>query len=132
MLRLTGSFLVLAMTAGAAAAEPMGCEKLMDEYVQVNKELSAIWADGIVDDSAPRATNRELKALNGRMIQSMSIDMMIAKNCPLPDQPSSFVIYLSPALACSTEGYKGTKESIAAKCDRATWQPRTTNNEEDK
>ena len=99
------------------------CAFYENAYISSNKHLSSIWADGIADDSAPRETNRQLRALNARMEQLIVIQQMQSIGCKLPEQISSVGHYLSPALDCATATLRGNSES--PKCDRNTWVPAT-------
>jgi hypothetical protein len=138
---MRGCFLTLAFGFVAsfqlASAQAPTCATMLSEFEDANKELSVIMSDGIADNSAPRETNRQLKELNQRFIQSMIIDRMLAMKCTLPTQLSSPKYYMLPALECETASTKAMSAAIRlpsagsftddpeykAKCDRSVWRP---------
>lgn len=114
------SFVTVGLNEPAMAQKADKCAFYENAYISSNKHLSSIWADGIGDDSAPRETNRQLKALNERMEQLIVIQQMQAIGCKLPEQTSSHWHYLSPALDCELE-----RDLESPKCNRDTWTSTT-------
>jgi hypothetical protein len=105
------------------ASQPT-CAMLLGRYNDENKELSAIWADGLFDNSAPRETNRGLQELNSRLIQQMAVQMLISKQCPLPTQSSGYIFYSMAAMDCRTARREqpSTTSGSPAACEKSSWR----------
>jgi len=103
-----------------ALAQKVDCASLNSQFESSNKELSYLNTSGLTDDSAPRETNRQLKAVNERLAQSMVLDRMIQAKCALPSQLSDDVYYWKPAFDCAMA--RGDAD-IKEKCDRSKWTP---------
>ena len=112
-------FAVAAIAFTSLQANALTCEQLDDEWEFGNKRLASIFAQGITDNSAPRATNRELKEVNIRLRQQMALTMMIDMDCPLPASLSEPNEYISPALKCETDSLSETSPDS---CNLADWQ----------
>ena len=113
-------FFAVGLLDGSAMAQKVdNCAFYEKVYISGNKQLSSIFVEGIGDDSAPRETSRQLRALNVRMEQLIVIQQMQSIGCKLPEQISSISHYLSPALDCGNARLRGNSES--PKCDRDTW-----------
>ena len=95
------------------------CEIYENLYDGANKKLAAIAAEGILDDSAPRETNRQTRALNQRIFQLILIFQMQAHKCDIPKFPSSGTGYMADALECQTRLMFGPSEH--PDCDRSKW-----------
>lgn len=105
----------------AAAGKPAGtCSGLTNQWDSIEKDLAAREAEGFGDNSAPRATLRELENSNDLARAQMILSLMQSGRCALPESPPNYVVYITNALSCSTERLKGTKNP--AECDRKTWK----------
>lgn len=107
--------------AAPAAAAPGKCSKLAAEYDQIEKSLAMIYADGVGDNSAPRETNRQMRAANDMARASIVVTLLQANRCSLPDHAPSMARYFSPALTCSTDQLKTPQPES---CKMENWQPK--------
>jgi len=110
------------MAAPAAAPSLASgiCASLARDYDQIDKALAMTEAEGIGDNSAPRATNRELESSNFLTRASIMVTLMEAHHCALPDHAPSITRYFSPALTCSTDRLKTEQPES---CKMENWQP---------
>jgi hypothetical protein len=111
-----------AIAQTGTTAAPGKCARLGADFDQVEKALASRWANSIADNSAPRATVREMENANDLSRASMIITLMQANKCALPDHAPSLKRYLSAALTCATERLKSGPEAPA--CKMETWQPK--------
>lgn len=109
-----------------AAATAETCDALLKQFEFQNKRFAMIFAEGIGDDSAERATRRELQTVNARLFQLVLLDFLRANNCTLPKQPGDMNLYLPSAMDCQNTrkrtndpDHPDTKKA----CDIAAWQP---------
>jgi len=112
------------LTLGSpATAQPVAgkCAALAADYEQIEKAMASRWTDSLGDNSAPRATLREMEDANGLAQAQIILTLMQANRCPLPDHAPSLKRYVTAALACSTARLKGSSE--APECKMETWQP---------
>jgi hypothetical protein len=97
------------------------CARLQRVIESSEKEIAAIYAEGVADNSAPRASMREQRTTNELQIIRLNLDLMIQHRCPLPTTPIMRATYLLGALRCENERLQSPGSSPAA-CDRATWR----------
>ena len=97
-------------------------------YESANKNMASIFSEGIIDDSAPRETNRQLRILNERMLQIIVLFQMQAHGCAIQKMPSIIAGYVLQAAKCQTEMSKGNFDS--PKCDRDSWENNWKNPED--
>ena len=116
---LISFFAVMLLNEPAAAQRGSLCRIYANVYDDSNKELSSVHAQGLFDDSAPRATYRELQALNAKTTQLIVLQQMEAYGCDIPKEVSSHIHYQAPAMACHIGGYDSER------CDKDTWIPAT-------
>jgi hypothetical protein len=110
-----------APTASAPAKPLTICEGLARDWKSVEYELADNYADGITDNSAPRATMRAVEDQNALLKAQIAVGLMRDHKCPLPKRAPSGLTYSLNALKCSTEKLKGNYKS--AECDSSTWTP---------
>ena len=109
------------LLAQTAAPKAMAlCPGLAFQWDNIEKDLAEREAEGFTDNSAPRATLREMKNANDLTKAQLLFAMMQAGRCPLPDTPPNYIVYFSDALKCGTARLRGTKD--APECDRKTWK----------
>ena len=121
-LALPASAQTPSVTAPAAPAKPMSiCEGLARDWKSVEYELANNYADGITDDSAPRATMRAVQDQNALLKAQIALSLMRDNKCPLPKRSPSSLTFMLPAMTCKTEKLKGNYK--APQCDSATWAP---------
>lgn len=69
--------------AAAPAAVPVGtCAKLMRQYDGASMDLAAGFAESVGDNSAPRATLREMENANALSTAKIALDLMRDNRCP--------------------------------------------------
>jgi hypothetical protein len=119
-------FLFFAAAAGSMPASSK-CAVLMNDYEQIQKAMASRWAESIGDNSAPRATLSEMKDNNDLIRSQISLELLRAKSCPLPDRAPWLGRYLSPALECAKARAKGQLARIDTsklpECKMESWQP---------
>jgi len=123
---VSASFAPTAQVAAAPASPSASasggvCAKLTADYEQINKALALTYAEGVGDDSAPRETNRQVETANNLSRASMTLTLMQAHHCSMPDYEPSVARYMSPALTCATDMLKSGAD--AASCKMESWQP---------
>jgi hypothetical protein len=94
---------------------------LIADYDQIEKAMASRWADSISDNSAPRATLREMQDANGLAKAQIIVTLLQANKCALPDYAPSIKRYVSAALTCSTDRLQAGSDAPSCKMDN--WQP---------
>ena len=112
--------LLLALLARPAFAQTSPCETLSAAVEDQIKKAASTFAEGITDNSAPRATMRELQIANSLSLARINLDLMVQNKCPPRKSPVDPMVYLNDALACELALQKGDKDPAA--CKRDTWQ----------
>lgn len=98
---------------------PSSCEVLSSDWKRYEQNMSSRFVDGIADNSAPRATMREMREANDLMSAQITLQFMRDSKCTLPKRAPSASTYMSDALACSTARLKGGDDP--PECDRSKW-----------
>ena len=111
----------LAIAAQPAFAAENSCANYMKAYEQGAKAASLTWAEGVGDDSAPRATMRNVETSHYLIVEQMNLEMMIAAHCPLPTEGASVNPYLTPAIECQTARLKRGSTPNPPECDMTKW-----------
>jgi hypothetical protein len=94
------------------------------QWTGLEQDLAEDHAEGITDNSAPRATLRAQRETNILLRAQMLIGMMKDAKCSLPKSPPSYVTYALPALTCRTDMMKSySSKELPASCDRKKWTP---------
>lgn len=124
LLMVAGSSPVVAQTRASATAVPAAgvCAALASTYDGASKELATNSAEGIGDNSAPRATLRALEDSNTLAEAKMTLDLMRDHHCPMPKSAPARIFYLLPALTCANDRMKASGSVSPASCDQQTWQ----------
>lgn len=108
----------------ATATAPAGtCGTLMRQYDGASMDLAANFASSVGDNSAPRATLRQMEDANSLATAKIALDLIRDTRCPTPKSAPSMAPYISQALTCSTERMKASGSESPASCDRANWKP---------
>ena len=111
-----------AATPPAAPAKPLStCEGLARDWRSAEIELAEHNAEGLADNSAPRATMRAVEDQNALLKAQIALTLMQSHKCSLPRRAPSWITYSLNALKCSTEKLKGNYKS--PECDSSTWTP---------
>ncbi len=108
------------LPAYAESIQDRLCEVYSNFYVGANQELAIIDASGIGDDSAARETNRQIKKLNERIFQLITVTQMQFHGCTVPKMPSSGTVYIIDAIKCHTS--RITDGLDTPECDRSSWK----------
>ena len=114
---LVGACLAVASPSVLAQAACADLSKAVE--FQLKKAASSS-AEGITDNSAPRATLRELRISNSLALVGMNLTLMAQNKCPPRQKPVNPMIYFGEALDCEIATQKGEKDSPRCKMD--TWQ----------
>lgn len=110
--------------AAASAAAPAGtCATLMRQYDGASMDLAAGFAESVGDNSAPRATLREMENANALSTAKIALDLMRDNRCPMPKSAPSTATYMSAALTCRTDRFKATGTESPESCKRENWKP---------
>lgn len=113
---------MLYLTFIAASAVQVGtCEQLQSQWREVEMNLAEIYAEGLGDNSAPRATMRATRTTSEMSQANVILGLMAANKCPAPTKAPSEYTYAAAALNCSTARLKGATQIPA--CDRTLWKP---------
>ena len=112
-------FLTLMMALPAYADSEL-CNKFADAFDHANKNLAMTYANGLSDNSPPRATNRYLEDIGDYLKQLILIQQMKAYDCDLPTTISGVGTYFSDAVDCISAQTKAEYESNA--CDLSAWK----------
>ena len=120
---LVGSTQALSQTRPAAGPPPVAgtCSRLAATYESTSKGLAATFAEGLGDNSAPRATLRTMEDANSLAKAHMTLDLMRDYHCPMPKDAPDSVYYLATALTCATDRLKASGSGSPASCDRTKW-----------
>lgn len=118
-------FLRAAVAAAAFVAAPAfaqsTCDALQLAIEAEIKDAALSSVLGIGDNSAPRATLRQLEIANNLSTIQANLTLMAQNKCPARTAPIIPAVYLSNALDCNIAIMKGEKNAPA--CDKSTWQP---------
>lgn len=97
------------------------CEYLRLGFEDLEKQKSAVRAEGIVAPDAAGALLREMRVLHLAMTQQIVVAQLQESHCPLPNRLPGAERYLSAALACRAVAQLPGPEA-ARRCDRAEWR----------
>jgi len=145
---LTGFSLAAMGTGGTANSAPQvrakvpanaQCTVLAKSIDETVKDMSAVEADGLVDDSAPRATMRAADIGSKQTEIQNNILLMQANHCSPYSLPLSPRAYLLSAITCNTAMMKTHNDKmeesmgvsvappkadevpVSVSCDRTRW-----------
>jgi hypothetical protein len=109
-------------SARPATPAPAGgrCAALQSDWRNVEITLAQNSAEGIGDNSAPRATMRAMDDNNALIRAQITLELMRAAGCTLPARPPLTGTFLMDALDCQTELLRGGHAGQGA-CDTASW-----------
>jgi len=105
----------------SSSSSPGMCASLKGEYTQIEKRMAERSAEGLIDDSAPRATMRAAQDTADLNRAQLVITLLQASHCALPDHAASEMTYLLPAMTCRADRLKAGPD--APSCKMETWQP---------
>lgn len=106
------------------AAAPAGtCATLMRQYDGASMDLAANFASSVGDDSAPRATLRQMEDANSLAKAQIAMDLMRDNRCPMPKSAPSIGPYVNQALSCATDRMKASASVSPESCKRENWKP---------
>jgi hypothetical protein len=112
------------LTSPSKAASPNGaCTALLNAYETESKQASLSWAEGFADNSAPRATLRNLEVNNHLMAKQIDLTLLIQHKCQIPPDPVSTNDYPTDALGCHLAMMKapGSDARLPA-CNMENWK----------
>lgn len=118
---LTSPMSAVAQTAAASVPKLSTCEALAADWKRFDMNMADRFADGIGDNSAPRATLRAIEEGNDLLKANMTLQFIRDNKCPLPKSAPSGTSFISAALECSTQRLKVGIEAAKIVCDRANW-----------
>jgi hypothetical protein len=87
----------------------------------VEYDLAESYAEGVTDNSAPRATMRAARDQDSLLKAQIALSLMRENKCTLPKRVPSSLTYMLNAMKCQTEKLKGNYKST--ECDYSTWTP---------
>ena len=116
-------FLSLLGSTTLAPAEDI-CGLLEEDFDLANKALASGMVFGLGDNSAPRATNRALNAVELRLRQLIAITQMQSHGCAVPKQLSGGAPYFDNAMKCHGDMISGRSTAPIPSCDYDTWTRR--------
>lgn len=127
-----GVVLVASTTVDSAAAKPVArkatatsgtCTRLYADMEHLKKSLAMNFADGIGDNSAPRATMREAQDQSLMARVRLTMDLMRDNHCKMPTSVPNGVEYASTAITCRTDQMHSGSLNPPS-CDQDKWVPR--------
>jgi hypothetical protein len=116
--------MILTLILAAAAPQAGVCAKLDSDYEHASKALAMVFAEGVGDNSAPRATMREAREANIRNEASQTLDLMQAHKCALPTAAPNAAPYVTQAMGCKAAQFKdelGLNANASEVCDMSKW-----------
>ncbi len=132
-----GSLLVVVapVCSTAQTGNPKGLCVTFDLAIEgALKEVAFRRAAGIADNSAPRATVKELMISNQLLLLSMNLQLRAANGCAPLKEPLAPERYLKQAMICQTdllnaqlgkEVAKKAGSELPLSCDTDAWKPDT-------
>lgn len=112
--------------AQARASSPAeSCSELHRQFDFIHRQIAMKDAEGVADDSAPRATMRELEMLNMRQEQLILLEFMRMRSCSAPSRVGGAVLYMLPAMNCRLARMRSDADT-EEKCDMSKWEARTS------
>ena len=114
--------------ARASAPTPSSgaCVQLNGDLDHLSKSLAMNFAEGVGDNSAPRATMREAQYNNLLTRARMTMDLMRDNHCRMPASVPTGEQYTGAALTCHTdmlEAQLARKTTLPDSCDQSRWTP---------
>lgn len=113
-------------TASAPKAEPVVCEKLHADYEDASKRMALNHAEGIGDNSALRATQREAQKASILAEARLMLDLLKGNGCHLPTSAPSLYRYYLSALTCHNDILAAKLSGtyiFPESCRRRSWVP---------
>ena len=123
-------------TPNQNSQEPSICASLANDLEEASKKLALNVANGVGDNSAPRATMREAEDTNTLAQAKMTMDVMHNNGCKGPSFVPSASRYGLASLTCATAKQKIRNRELIdrldnkfviydlpAECDTQTWKP---------
>ncbi|MHA6722852.1 hypothetical protein [Sphingomonas sp. RS2018] len=107
--------------APPAAASTGTCAVLMRQYDGASMDLASGFAASVGDNSAPRATLREMENGNALATAKIALDLMRDNRCAMPKSAPSTAPYLTAALNCRNDQLKASRAESPESCKRENW-----------
>lgn len=85
--------------------------------------MAVRWAEGLADDSAPRATMRAAQDTADTAKAQLIVTLMQANHCALPNHAVASTTYMMPAMTCRTDRLKSNDATTPESCKMENWQP---------
>lgn len=127
-----GVALIVSSMGYIAAAKPVArkatatsgtCTRLYADMEHLKKSLAMNFADGIGDNSAPRATMREAQDQSLMARVRLTMDLMRDNHCRMPTTVPTGVEYASSAISCRTDQMSSGSLNPPS-CVQDKWVPR--------
>jgi hypothetical protein len=128
MARILSVLLIIVVAAGtypgtSAAQAASTCSVFAGAIDDAEKSMSAEHAEGVADNSAPRATLREQRIANYLQAAAINLTLMTRHNCPPRKMPIDTRAYYLDALKCgNAQMQRSSSAESPPECDRAKWQ----------
>lgn len=119
-----GSLLAVAPIS-AQTRNQTDCASFTQAVTASEKAMAAEDADGVADNSAPRATMRELRINKELQLVAINLGLMARHGCAPRPYPVSTQAYMLPALECANAVMRrrlASDSSIPLECDRTRWR----------
>ncbi|WP_439567744.1 hypothetical protein [Sphingopyxis sp.] len=117
--------MILSLMLAAASPQPTVCGKLSGDYENASKRLAMIFAEGVNDNSAVRATMRESQESNIRTDARETLELMKLHKCKLPTSTPNAGPYVTQAMRCRLDRLKqelNPTGTIPESCDSSKWK----------
>lgn len=113
-----------ALAAGSARqVDQFLCERLTSEWVGSDKQIANMAAQGRVDNSAPRETNRQIGVVAQTLNKSMLLQMMVLHKCAdIPTTVNGSSDFQLAALRCQVAALSSDTKKTVDECDVSRWR----------
>ena len=126
---MRNNFLALSLLSLCSPLFAQNTCSALNEAVDLQlKKAAQNWVEGVGDNSAPRATLRELETSNALALARMNLDLATLNKCPIRTKPLNPMIYMTEAIECNLQMLKGVKDSPA--CKMQDWKGLATSPEQ--
>lgn len=119
---VTAAPVVHAQTSAPVVTKPMTtCEALATDWRRVEQNMADRFVEALGDNSAPRATMREMREANDLALAAMALQFMRDNKCMIPKRAPNTGTYLSAALDCAKARRESASSTTPPVCERENW-----------
>jgi hypothetical protein len=112
---------LLTSPLGAQARPSNVCAEFQRALDASEKTMSALYVEGVTDNSAPRATLRAQQTANELQEVQINLLLMQQNHCSLPTRPVDPLAYMLNALQCQNERMR-VAPTAETTCNQDMWR----------